>query len=195
MKVWDKSTIQSIHCFGDSLTFGYGVPLGQGWVGIADRAMPGLELYNHGRSGSDVQDIFDDMTMFLVRPEKTEGFFFMGGTNDILTGHKLDRLERDVAERLAVVAGEVPLSIGIPLLATKQSIQTGWEAEWNFDANQKDLTAYGEFLQKLAEKLGTPVLDFSKAFPLDDAWYFDGVHPNAKGYEAMADVAEQVWGK
>ena len=31
------------------------------------------------------------------------------------------------------------------------------------------------------------------AFPLEDAWYYDGLHPNEKGYERFADMVEAAW--
>ena len=49
--LWNQN-ISMIHCFGDSLTEGYGVLPGEGWVALADHALKGLTLYNHGLSGS-----------------------------------------------------------------------------------------------------------------------------------------------
>ena len=31
-------------------------------------------------------------------------------------------------------------------------------------------------------------IDFSTAFPLDNAWYSDGIHPNEKGYSRFAEI-------
>jgi lysophospholipase L1-like esterase len=38
------------------------------------------------------------------------------------------------------------------------------------------------------------VIDFSKMIPFDDDYYVDGVHPNEKGQELMAEAAIKVWG-
>ncbi len=45
----------------------------------------------------------------------------------------------------------------------------------------------------ISKDLGFLSLDFSKAFPAEDAWYSDGLHPNGKGYEKMADMAIALW--
>ena len=117
----------------------------------------------------------------------------MGGTNDILCGFRLSALEGRLTERLPSISGKVPLTIGIPPLATKESIWSGWQSEAVYERNQLDLAAYGDFLQELAKASNVCLIDFSHAFPLEDAWYYDGLHPNEKGYERFADMAEAAW--
>ena len=104
------------------------------------------------------------------------------------------QLEGRLTERLSRISGKVPLTIGIPPLATKESIWSGWQSEAVYERNQLDLAAYGDFLQKLAKESNVCLIDFSHAFPLEDAWYYDGLHPNEKGYKRFADMAEAAWG-
>ncbi len=188
----DWKDIHTIHCFGDSLTAGYGALPGKGWASRVDAALP-ISLYNHGVCGATVSDIADEMRGFLRLAEAGEGCFFMGGTNDILCGYRLDFIEKKVSELIFEATAKVPLTIGVPPLATRESIYTGWQSEENFEANQKTLSAYGDFLRNLSRDLGLLCLDFSKAFPAEDAWYADGLHPNGKGYEKMADIAIALW--
>ena len=190
---WNNQDIHVIRCFGDSLTAGYGALPGQGWVSRLEKKHPGISFYNHGVCGAGVTDIFDQMEGYLALASKGEGFFFLGGTNDILCGMRLASLERQVEDKLTVLAKQVPLTIGIPPLATKESIFCGWQSEYNFERNQEDLAHYGEFLRQLAIMQSLPCIDFSKAFPVNDTWYSDGLHPNGKGYEKMAELAEKVW--
>lgn len=192
-KSWNKKEIKIIHCFGDSLTAGFGVLPGQGWMEVLDKRIQGISFYNHGACGAGVRDIFDIMEGFTTRPGKGEGFFFMGGTNDILCGLRLDVLERIVETEVRNISEKVPLTLGIPILATEKSIYTGWQQEDFFEANQKDLIRYGEFLRELAVGLVIPYIDFEKAFPFDNAFYSDGIHPSTKGYEKFAETAEEVW--
>lgn len=116
-----------------------------------------------------------------------------GGTNDILCGFLLAVVEAQVKERLARLSEKVPLAIGIPPLATRESIWKGWQSEAVYERNQADLAAYGNFLRELAKESNVCLIDFSHAFPLEDAWYYDGLHPNEKGYERFADMAEAAW--
>ena len=191
---WNKETITTIRCFGDSLTAGYGALPEEGWIAQLQKRCPHISFYNFGVCGAMVEDIGETLQMHVGLHEKGKGYFFMGGTNDILCGRWLMTLEKEVEELIASVATKVPLTLGIPPLATRESIFTGWQAEYNFERNQEDLQHYGSFLKELASRWKLPVIDFSTAFPLEDTWYSDGLHPNGKGYGRMAKLAERVWG-
>lgn len=191
--LWDRKSIHTIHCFGDSLTEGYGAVPGAGWVEVVAKRHPEMNWYNHASLGALTEDILDALEGTAALTSGQEGFFFMGGTNDILCGFRLAVVEAQVKERLARLSEKVPLAIGIPPLSTKESIWTGWQSEAVFERNQEDLAAYGDFLKKLAKNIGALAIDFSKAFPLEEAWYYDGLHPNGKGYERFADMAEAAW--
>ena len=102
--LWNQN-ISMIYCFGDSLTEGYGVLPGEGWVALADHALKGITLYNHGLSGSMASDILDRLSAASGRVRKGEGYFFMGGTNDILFGLRLVVLENMVEKSLGKLAG------------------------------------------------------------------------------------------
>ena len=185
--------IRAIHCFGDSLTAGYGAFPGKGWVAQLDLRLRGISVYSHGVCGALVSDIVDEMSGFTSFADAGDAVFFMGGTNDILCGYQLEFLEKKVEVLVREVAEKMPLTLGIPPLATRESIFTGWQSEENFDLNQKNLLDYGDFLRELARRENILCLDFAKAFPEEDAWYADGLHPNGKGYERMADLAVSLW--
>ena len=191
--LWDRKSIRTIHCFGDSLTASYGALPGEGWVEVLAKRHPKVEWYNHGQCGALTEDILDALEGAAALAGTGEGFFFMGGTNDILCGFRLSSLEGRLTERLSRISGKVSLTIGIPPLATKESIWSGWQSEAVYERNQLDLAAYGDFLQELAKESNVCLIDFSHAFPLEDAWYYDGLHPNEKGYERFADMAEAAW--
>lgn len=191
--LWDRKLIHTIHCFGDSLTAGYGALPGEGWVEVLTKRHPKVEWYNHGQCGAFTEDILDALEGAAALAGTGEGFFFMGGTNDILCGFLLAVVEAQVKERLARLSEKVPLAIGIPPLATRESIWSGWQSEAVYERNQLDLAAYGDFLRELAKESNVCLIDFSHAFPLEDAWYYDGLHPNEKGYERFADMAEAAW--
>lgn len=190
---WDTDDIHTIHCFGDSLTAGYGAVPGAGWVEVVAKRHPEINWTNHASLGALTEDILDALEGTATLTSGQEGFFFMGGTNDILCGFRLSSLEGRLTERLSRISGKVPLTIGIPPLATKESIWSGWQSEAVYERNQLDLAAYGDFLRELAKESNVCLIDFSHAFPLEDAWYYDGLHPNEKGYERFADMAEAAW--
>ncbi len=190
---WQKENITTIDCFGDSLTAGFGGLPGKGWIAQLEKRCPNISFYNYGVCGAMVEDIGDTLSMHVGMARPGEGFFFMGGTNDILCGRRLVTLEKEVEDLIVSVIPKVPLTLGIPPLATRESIFTGWQTEYNYEKNQEDLRHYGLFLKDLAKKWDLPLIDFSTAFPLDDVWYSDGLHPNERGYREMALLAERVW--
>lgn len=191
--LWNRN-ISMIHCLGDSLTEGYGVLPGQGWVALANQRLKGISLYNHGVCGSLCGDILDSLSAASGRVRKDEGFFFMGGTNDILFGIRLAVLENRVEKELERLSERIPLTLGIPPLFTEMSVETGWQEAGSFKRNKRDLLDYQKFLRALAKDLGIRVMDFTKALPPEEKWYTDGIHPNKEGYEKMALLAVKVWG-
>ena len=118
----------------------------------------------------------------------------MGGTNDLLCGIRLPSLEKNMERGISHIAASLPLTIGIPPQVTRASVEAGWQSEFSYDANQEDYRTYISFLKELAQSLDVRVIDFSKVIPFDDDYYVDGVHPNEKGQELMAEAAIKVWG-
>ena len=186
---WDIQNANSIHFFGDSLTAGYGALPQYGWIFQISRRCPAIQYYNHGLCGAGLQDIFDSLSPFLSTSHENTLFFIMGGTNDILSGTKVTHVERMMLTEISNLNKKIPLCIGIPPLTTPLSIITGWQQKYVFTQNNKDLKVYGDFLRTNCTALDIPFIDFSTAFPLDNAWYSDGIHPNEKGYSRFADIA------
>lgn len=113
----------------------------------------------------------------------------MGGTNDILSGIRVTHLEKMMLSEINKLNKKIPLCIGIPPLMTPLSITTGWQTHFAFTKNNKDLKNYGSLLKANCIDLDILFIDFSTAFPLDNAWYSDGIHPNEKGYSRFAEIA------
>lgn len=57
--LWDRKSIHTIHCFGDSLTAGYGAVPGAGWVEVVAKRHPEINWYNHASLGALTEDILD----------------------------------------------------------------------------------------------------------------------------------------
>ena len=56
---WDTDDIHTIHCFGDSLTAGYGAVPGAGWVEVVAKRHPEINWTNHASLGALTEDILD----------------------------------------------------------------------------------------------------------------------------------------
>lgn len=187
------SGIHTVHFYGDSLTAGYGAAPADGWIARLARRFPRLTLYNHGECGRLFSDIAADAWTVVHYPAEGEALFLMGGTNDILCGIRFAALLRKAKEEIRGLSARIPLILGTPLLTTRASIAAGWQQDWQYEENDRELAAYGDFLRALAEELSLPLLDFQKEFPRSDEWYSDGVHPNSGGYARMAETAEQFF--
>lgn len=187
------SGIHTVHFYGDSLTAGYGAAPADGWIARLARRFPRLTLYNHGECGRLFSDITADAWTVVHYPAEGEALFLMGGTNDILCGIRFAALLRNAEEEIRGLSARIPLILGTPLLTTRASIAAGWQQDWQYEENDRELAAYGDFLRALAEELSLPLLDFQKEFPRSDEWYSDGVHPNSDGYACMAETAERFF--
>lgn len=191
---WDKENIRRIRCFGDSLTAGWGVSPDRGWIAILAERMKGISFCNYGMPGAGLSDIFDAAALQTPAFADGDGLFFMGGTNDILCGFRLSVLENLFEKEIRKYAEQRPVTIGIPPLTTRKSIDTGWQQGFAFVSNQRDLADYGDFLQTLGEELSLPLMDCRKILDREEL-YEDGLHPNEAGYLKMADYAEKLWRK
>lgn len=187
------SGIHTVHFYGDSLTAGYGAAPADGWIARLARRFPRLTLYNHGECGRLFSDIAADAWTVVHYPAEGEALFLMGGTNDILCGIRFAALLRKAEEEIRGLSARIPLILGTPLLTTRASIAAGWQQDWQYEENDRELAAYGDFLRALAEELSLTLLDFQKEFPRSDEWYSDGVHPNSGGYARMAETAERFF--
>ena len=75
---WDTDDIHTIHCFGDSLTAGYGAVPGAGWVEVVAKRHPEINWINHASLGALTEDILDALEGTAALTSGQEGFFFMG---------------------------------------------------------------------------------------------------------------------
>lgn len=185
--------LQTLQCWGDSLTAGYGAVPSQGWVAQLTRRFLHISIFNHGICGRLFSDILAEACTIVSHPAPGEALFLMGGTNDILCGLRFDSLCRMAEREISDLSSHLPVFLGVPPLTTPASIPAGWQAAWQFEQNNETLRQYGDFLRELSRKLSLPLLDFQKTFPYDDRFYMDGIHPNEKGYTLMANLAETVF--
>ena len=74
--LWDRKSIHTIHCFGDSLTAGYGAVPGAGWVEVVAKRHPEINWTNHASLGALTEDILDALEGTVALTSGQEGFFF-----------------------------------------------------------------------------------------------------------------------
>ncbi|NCB51680.1 MAG: arylesterase [Clostridia bacterium] len=183
-----------IVCLGDSLTYGFGLRRGQDWVSLAALAT-GHELINKGVCGDTTGGMLARLATGVLEL-KAEAVVIMGGTNDILTSGSDAAARNNMAAivQQALSAGVAPI-VGIPIPADPPRVREEWLKLADFDDANRVLFSYSEWLKKYCDVFNVPVVDFSGIFIKDGhirgELYFDGLHPNAIGNDAMAKLLRE----
>ena len=202
---------------GDSLTHGYGVPEGQGWVELLahDLAFKGSYMENHGIDGDTLQGMYNRLERILsaqVRapePYKSSGLAegnasktasilcLFGGTNDILKGRSADYCFK----KLQGLVGLWEDSQGmdrVDLISQGRGLVVALLPPLDYDSFDQNpiLEAYNAKIRSYAENRGLALIDFYT--PLKEASdfglvvYEGDVHPNSLGYTIMYQAAKEL---
>ena len=202
---------------GDSLTHGYGVPEGQGWVDLLahDLAFKGSCMENHGKDGDTLQGMYNRLERILsaqVRapePYKSSGLAegnasktasilcLLGGTNDILMGRSADYCFK----KLQGLVGLWEDSLGmdrVDLISQGRGLVVALLPPLDYDPFDQNpiLEAYNAKIQSYAKNRGLGLIDFYT--PLKEASdfglvvYEGDVHPNSLGYKIMYQAAKEL---
>ncbi len=191
-------------CFGDSLTNGYDVPRGLGWVELVQKEFPDVEIQNHGIDGDTLQGILYRLErvssctgsanskvpcsdgVAVRRAENKRYIFLMGGSNDILMGRDETYCFKKMIELIAYARSK-----GATLIV-------GLAPQINFDMAGLDLimVRYIELLKQYCAEQHIDTIDFYRVIhdaDMQGKLVFAGdVHPNEPGYALMAEKAKKV---
>ncbi len=172
-----------ILALGDSLTYGYLVPVGYLPVltGRLQTARPHLrvENFNHGVCGECAHEGLRRLPALLARLRPT-AVLLQFGLNDCFSAVPLRRFERALEELVETTrkANAAPVLVPPPPLR---------EA-----AFEEEFRPYRALFAELAARLAVPVVptaDFWRARSPDEAlWLADGVHPSEAGYRRLAEA-------
>ncbi|MEB3233546.1 MAG: GDSL-type esterase/lipase family protein [Leptolyngbyaceae bacterium] len=207
-----SQTSLRVVALGDSLIYGYGDPVGGGWVEQLRRQWmhphsPGHVLYNLGIRGDGVHQVSQRLDAEFhcrgeLRHRVPDVILLSVGINDSArlgrpTGKlftPMPKFEQDLAYLLDHAQGLCPvLFVGMTPVDENRMPFMGC-----MYYNHADQWAYKETTQKACAQRGIPYLDiFDRWMNRGEAWWrsrlcADGLHPNPEGYQALlADV--QTW--
>ena len=201
---------------GDSLTHGYGVPEGQGWVELLahDLAFKGSYIENHGIDGDTLQGMYNRLERILsiqVRPSEAhessglaEGdasktasiLCLLGGTNDILMGRSADYCFKKLQGLVGLWEDSLGID-GVDLTNQGRGLVVALLPPLDYDPFDQNsiLEAYNAKIRSYAENSGLGLIDFYT--PLKEASdfglvvYEGDVHPNSLGYKIMYQAAKE----
>ena len=177
-----------IICFGDSITRGYDVPYGRGWVEICDASIEGVNFTNYGVDGCSVQAMIYNIENWAVAAisDPTRHIFLMCGTNDILQGRDSDYVFQTLVK-------------AIELASTKGTVIIGLETQIDSDMDGLDLVVrdVNTQLKAYAAAHNLKVIDFYttlyEADQIGQIVFAGEVHPNERGYRLMSQTALKVF--
>lgn len=201
---------------GDSLTHGYGVPEGQGWVELLahDLAFKGSYMENHGIDGDTLQGMYNRLERILsakVRAprshessglaegdasETTTILCLLGGTNDILMGRSADYCFKKLQDLVGLWEDSLGMD-RIDLTSQERRLVLALLPPFDYDPFDQNsiLEAYNAKIRFYAESRGLALIDFYT--PLKEASdfglvvYEGDVHPNSLGYTIMYQAAKE----
>lgn len=202
--------------WGDSLTHGYGVPEGQGWVELLahDLAFKGSYMENHGIDGDTLQGMYNRLERILsaqVRPpeaheslglaegdtSKTASILcLLGGTNDILMGRSADYCFKKL-QGLVGLWEDSQWMDRVDLISQGRGLVVALLPPLDYDSFDQNpiLEAYNAKIRSYAENSGLGLIDFYT--PLKEASdfglvvYEGDVHPNSLGHKIMYQAAKE----
>lgn len=180
-----------IVCIGDSLTYGYGVPMENSWIHLASK-ISNNTFINSGLNGDTTSGMLFRLEEDLIalKPNKA---FIMGGTNDFLMGYKL----QNIIENIDVIISEcinnniIPY-LGIQMKVDKKLAEFYWSSYINYDEVNLKIEEYRTHLIKKCEKENLVYFDFYEVFENNSTkdLYSDGIHPSIYGHKLMSSIIE-----
>lgn len=181
-----KNFVNKYIFLGDSLTHGYGVPDGYGWVELLSlsKVLGNSQIENQGLDGDTLQGMFNRLTQWDLTPDDL--VCIMGGTNDILMGRQADYCLNKLKDIVKLVESK------------GAAVYIGLLPPFDYDCFDQNpiVEAYNQAILLYAEQEGISYLDFYT--PLKEASdfglvaYEGDVHPNELGYKIMFQAAKEV---
>lgn len=166
----------SLLALGDSLTAGYGLPQGQGFVPRLEAALKAkgrdVRVINAGVSGDTTAGGLARLDWSLQ--ERPEAALVALGANDMLRGLAPQESERNLDAILSKLRGQ---NIPVLLIGMKASANLGLDYAKTFDA----------IYARLARKHGVALYPFflEGVALRQDLNQDDGLHPNARGVDEI----------
>ena len=166
--------------FGDSLSAGYGLQAGEGWVALlAERTeaagLP-VALVNASISGETTRGGLRRLGDVLARQEPDVVILELGG-NDGLRGYPIEQIHSNLREMVKAIkaSGAEVLLISIPLPP---------------NYGPRYVKAFQGAFEAVAAAEAVPLLPFTRSLlPLnEDMMQADGIHPTAKAQPLMLEA-------
>lgn len=182
------NTDVDIILFGDSLTFGFGVPKKDSWAYKLQEKYNNITILNKGINGDTTSSM---LTRFYrdVTSKAPKKVFIMGGTNDLLSGRNInyivDNIELMIKDSLSIGASVI---IGIPPIILKDLAENLFMPSNYYDYCDKSLPLLRKKkIISLPKKYPFKYADLYKLTKnhIHEQIFLDGIHLNSLGNELL----------
>ncbi len=183
-----KSNENRIVFFGDSIT--------EGWSKFDSSFFKGRPYINRGISGQTTPQMLIRFTQDVVNLNPRV-VVILAGTNDIAGNSGPSTLKMILDNIIAMTQIAQANSIEVVL----SSVHPVFDYPWKQGLKPAEkIDSLNGMIKKFAEENDAIYLDYYSAMVneqkgLDSNYTYDGVHPNIKGYEIMAPLAEEAINK
>lgn len=185
--------MNALFLFGDSIAYGEGDETGKGWVGRLEKDIKkkSVAITNYAVPGDTVPDtlrvlskqckkITPDIIMLAVGINDSQ--FHIPRNEEYCTKAAFEKNYSTLIQKAKEKAGKV-IAIGLTPVDDNKVRIVPWKPDRNYDNARTKM--FDAIIKKVCHKnnvLYIPVFDL-----LLDNDLADGLHPNGKGYEKMAD--------
>jgi acyl-CoA thioesterase I len=186
-----------IVCIGDSLTEGLGVDKGKSWPEVLGK-LGNMEVINKGISGDTTTGMVGRFYYDVIynHPNYT---IIMGGGNDlwwdlpvnIILSNVYSMVKQSIHHNITPIIG-----IPTPLFLDWIDHESIWEPIAGYSDLEKKLSILVNELRNMAKRNDWHFIDFHHLYRDENGIinrkYFlntDGIHPNEKGHQDMAELA------
>ena len=173
------ATAKTVLVVGDSISAGFGVPNGQGWVALWAKQQPELTLINASLSGETTRGGLTRLPALLAEHQPQLTIIELGG-NDGLRGMPIKVIKSNLAQMIELVQQ-----------AGSQVLLLGMQIPPNYGAHYTD--AFASQYAQLAQQFNVPLVPFflEDIAGVDGLMQADGIHPTA---EAQPILLKHVMG-
>jgi len=170
--------------FGDSLTFGYGVPKQNSWVYKLTQNFSSSSLNKACNGDTTTSMLFRYSNDVLIyHPSK---IFIMGGTNDLLLGRSvssiIDNLELMIKENDNINS---EIIMGVPPKIIGKMANALFSPSHLYDYAENELVTLKDELIKLCINYGLQFINFYELTLYENDIYLDGIHLTSLGHELL----------
>lgn len=181
--------MKNVVCFGDSLTYGYGVRVEKVWHQLIKEKLD-LRIINRGRNGDSLLGM-QIRLLGDVLESQADTCLFMAGSNDLMMGQSLEEVHSQIIKiKEKIMERGIKTFILSPPPAVSGMAEISWDSFPDYEEFNNNLQELTILLQK---EIPLEFINIHSSFmdlPLEErkSLYLDGVHLNEEGNAYLAET-------